>query len=131
MRRYNYLSKDSIHAAFAKLASAFLIAKTETEIKQILFSLFTSDERTKLGRRIQVAQMIKDNVPYRDITQELQVGKQTIMMVVRRMDSNPEGFQLILSQEGKQGKNKRKYYIVGGSKMIYKRKVYINEDGHK
>jgi uncharacterized protein YerC len=128
MRRYKFLSRDSVQAALYKLTSAFLAAKNENEIKQMLFSLFTPDERTKLGRRIQISQMIKDHVTYNDITQELQVGKQTVMLVVRRMDNYPDGFNLISEQNYKKGNPKKKYYTVGGSRMIHKKRIYYEDE---
>ena len=126
MRRYKFLSKDSVYTALNKLRAAFLAAKDNEEVDQIIKGVLTHDERMKIGRRIQIVETIKTGLTYRDIKKRLKVGVNTIMLMDRKLQQDPKCFNLITYREEKvEREYKRKAYEkVGGPKMVFKKKVY-------
>lgn len=126
MRRYKFLKKDSVFAALNKLRASFLAANDGEEVDEIIKGILTYDERMKIGRRIQIAQLLNQSLRYREIMKELKVGLPTIMLVSRKMNQNPHCFELIMKREEKvENEYKRKKYKTeGGSKLIFKKKVY-------
>ncbi|MFV1916975.1 MAG: Trp family transcriptional regulator [Patescibacteria group bacterium] len=126
MRRYRFLTKDYVYQALNKLRAAFLAARDGNEVEEIIMSVLTHDERMKVGRRIQIAQMLKEGYTYALIKGELKVGPPTITLVEKKMNQHPLGFDLINKREDRVEKEyKRKAYEKkGGSKMVFKRKVY-------
>jgi uncharacterized protein YerC len=126
MRRYNFLSKTSIFEALNKLRAAFLAAKNGDEVDNIIGGVLTNDERLKIGRRIQIAQLLQEGLTYQDIIDELKVGVHTIKLVDDKLFKNPHCFDLINKREEKVEKeyNIKAYVKAGGSKLIFKRKEY-------
>lgn len=126
MRRYRFLPKNSVYTALNKLRTAFLAAKNNSDVDQIINGVLTHDERMKIGRRVQIAELIKTGVTYREIKRMLNVGITTVMLVDRKIQQNPGCFDLIINREEKTEKEfKEKAYIkLGGPKMVYKKKVY-------
>lgn len=126
MRRYKFLTKENVYDALNKLRAAFLAAKDGNEVEEIINGLLTTDEKLKLGRRIMVAQALQESLTYKEIMELLKVGKQTVSMVDRKLRSNPDCYKLIGTRENKvREEHKRKAYVkVGGSKLIFKKKVY-------
>jgi hypothetical protein len=88
--------------------------------------ILTHDERMKIGRRIQIAQMLQEGFTYEEIRDELKVGPPTIRTVDNNMRRYPNCYKLINKREEKVEKEyKRKAYIkTGGSKLIFKKKEY-------
>lgn len=126
MKRYNFLSKDSVYDALNRLRAAFLAAKDGNEVEEIILGLLTHDERMKIGRRIQVAELLEAGLSHREISEELKVSSPTIRLVSRKIEKHPGCFSLINKrQEKTETELKRKaYQKVGGPKMIYKKRVY-------
>lgn len=126
MRRYRFLNKDSVYNALNKLRAAFLAAKNGEEVEEITKGILTHDERMKIGRRIQIAQMIKSGLTYREIKKELKVGINTIMLADRKIQQNPKCFDLIINREEKVEKEfqNKAFRKVGGAKMIFKKQEY-------
>lgn len=126
MRRYKFLTKDSVYKALNKLRAAFLAAKDGNEVETIIMGVLTHDERMKIGRRIQIAQMLKKRFTYTQIKEELKVGPPTIRLVDRKMKESPECYDLINKRERKvESEYKRKSYVkTGGPKLVFKRKIY-------
>lgn len=126
MHRYNFLTINSFHEALNKLRAAFLAAKDGNEVEEIIKGILTHDERMKVGRRIQIAQMLRNGFTYAQIREKLNVGPPTIKTVDRKVSENPRCFELIDSREEKIEREykSKSHDKVGGSKMIYKRRVY-------
>ena len=127
MRRYKFLTKDSINTALNKLRKAFIVANNLETVKKITKGILTQDERMKIGRRIQIVQMLKSGLTYRQIREELKVGVNTIMLVERKMQQNPECFNLILDLKEKvviREKPMKAFQSLGGSKLIFKKRIY-------
>ena|SRR3989344_2437154 len=126
MRRYEFLQQDDVYEAFNKLRNAFLAAKDGEEVEKILNGLLTFDERIKIGRRILVAEYIVAGIGIDEISKILSVGKNTIASVGRALLENPDCFKLIEKRAEKveQEYKSKKYKKVGGSQLVFKKKVY-------
>ena len=64
MRRYKFLQKEDLFEALNRLRDAFLAAKDGNEVEEIINGLLTQDEKLKIGRRILVAEYIKDGMGF-------------------------------------------------------------------
>jgi uncharacterized protein YerC len=126
MRRYSFLTKDGVYGALNKLRVAFLAAKDGNDVEQIIRAVLTNDERMKIGRRIEVAQMLKAKMTHREIAQYLKVGLSTIKLVDRKMHDYPKGYELIDIKEMlvEREYKARAYKKVGGPKLVFKKKEY-------
>jgi uncharacterized protein YerC len=126
MRRYSFLDKDFIYSALNKLRAAFLAARDGNEVEEIIKAVLTNDERMKIGRRIEVAQMLQAGLTHREIADQLKVGLTTIKLVDRKMHEHPRGYELIDLRERKvEGEYSDKAYKkVGGPKLVFKKREY-------
>jgi uncharacterized protein YerC len=126
VKRYGFLDQRSVYEALNMLRHAFLAAKDGKEVDKIIRAVLTFDERMRLGRRIQIAQRLRDGETFNQIVNILKVGNNTIHEVSRLMEENPEGYELINRREIKVEKTYRDkaYSEVGGSKLWFKPKVY-------
>jgi DNA-binding MarR family transcriptional regulator len=73
-----------------------------------------------------IAECIKDSMTNIEICDLLKVGRSTVTHILRRVEKYPNGFMLI-ERRGKRVKTeyeKKKYKEVGGSTLIWKKKVY-------
>lgn len=126
MRRYKFLTKDDVYEAFNRLRDAFLAAKNGSEVEEIIKGLLTHDEKLKIGRRIIIAEYLKDGMGIDEIAKTLKVGKNTIMSVAKKLDENSIFLDLI-NKRGKKVEseyNSKKYRLIGGSKLVFKKKEY-------
>jgi uncharacterized protein YerC len=126
VRRYKFLNKDSVYTALNKLRAAFLAAKDGNDVEEIISGILTNDERIKIGRRIQIAQMLSEDTPYIEIAKTLKVGLTTVMQIVSKMQKSPKCFDLINSRESKVESEyqNRRYRMIGGSTLIFKKREY-------
>ena len=125
--RYRFLSKDHVYEALNKLRAALLAAKDGEEVETIIKGVLSFDERIKIGRRIQVAQMIIEDYGHDEIKKTLKVGSSTIMLVNKNLRQFPKCFEYIKKREDKVETefNKKAYRKVGGPKLVYKKTKYI------
>lgn len=126
MRRYKFLTKDDVYEAFNRLRDAFLAAKNGEEVEEIIKGLLTHDEKLKIGRRIIIAEYLKDGIGIDEIAKTLKVGKNTIMTVSKKLDENSLFLDLISERRKKveSDYNRKKYRFVGGPKLVFKKKEY-------
>lgn len=126
MRRYRFLEKEDIYEALNRLRNAFLAARDGTEVEMIINGLLTSDERLKIGRRIIVAEYLREGFTVEEIIRLLKVGKNTIQHVSRLLDQNQDWFDLIERRNEMVEKKykSKKYKTSGGSKMVFKTREY-------
>jgi len=99
MRRYQFLAKDFVYSALNKLRTAFLAAKDGEEVEELIKAILTGDERMKIGRRIEIAQLLQSGMTYDEITKFLKVGIPTVVAVARKIDQYPKAYQLINERE--------------------------------
>lgn len=115
-----------MYSALNKVRDALLAAKNGNEVNEILEGLFTDEERLQIGRRILVAEQLGLGFTHDEIASDLHVGKATISSVYKKLTANPACFQLILKRGKKvaQEYKAKRYKKVGGSQMVFKKKVY-------
>ncbi|OGH14154.1 MAG: hypothetical protein A2860_02225 [Candidatus Levybacteria bacterium RIFCSPHIGHO2_01_FULL_37_33] len=126
MRRYRFLTKDSVYGALNKLRNAFLAARDGDEVNEIINGILSYDERLKIGRRILVAEMLKGGFTIEEIVNTLKVGRTTVLFVSRNLDQFPNCFELLEKRNNKVEKEyqNKKHRLLGGSKKIFKSKEY-------
>lgn len=126
MRRYKFLTKDDIYDAFNRLRDAFLAAKNGEEVEEIIKGLLTHDEKLKIGRRILVAQCLREGMGIDEIAKDLKVGKNTIMNVAKKLDENSLFLDLIDKRKKKveDDYKRKRYRFVGGAKLVFKKREY-------
>lgn len=126
MRRYKFLTKEDIYDAFNRLRDAFLAAKNGEEVENIIKGLLTHDEKLKIGRRILIAESLREGLGIDEIAKTLKVGKNTIMSVAKKLDENSIFLDLIDKRRKtvESTYQKRKYRLVGGSQLVFKKKEY-------
>ena len=126
MRRYRFLTKDDIYEALNRLRDAFLAANNGTEVEEIINGLLTHDEKLKIGRRILIAEYLKDGVGLDEIAKFLKVGKNTIMSVAKKLDESSAFLDLISQRRSKVEReySKNKYRRIGGSQLVFKKREY-------
>ena len=126
MRRYKFLKKEDIYDALNRLRDSFLAAKDGEEVEEIINGLLTPDEKLKIGRRILIAEYVKDGIGFDEIVKIHKVGKNTITSVIKNLEEHPIAFDLIHKRREKVEKEyqKRKYQSIGGSTLIFKKKEY-------
>jgi len=125
-RRYKFLDKESRFSALNKVRHAFLAAKNGEEVDTIIGAILTSDEKTKVGRRIEIAQHLLEGETFDEIRLGLKVGKDTVSKVEKLLSKNRVGFDLIFNREEKVEKEykDKAYEETGSSKLLHKRIVY-------
>lgn len=126
MRRYKFLTKEDIYDAFNRLRDAFLAAKNGEEVEEIIKGLLTTDEKLKIGRRILIAEYLRDGVGIDVIAKDLKVGKNTIMAVAKKLDENSLFLDLIDKRRNKVESDygRKKYRLVGGPQLVFKKREY-------
>lgn len=126
MRRYQFLEKEKVFEALNRLRNAFLAAKDGNEVEEIIKGVLTYDERLKIGRRIQISEYLISGYSIDKINEILKVGRNTVSSVAKSLSENPNCFKLLNLRVAKvedEYKNK-KYRLEGGSKKVFKTKVY-------
>lgn len=126
MRRYKFLTKEDIYDAFNRLRDAFLAAKDGAEVEEMIKGLLTTDEKLKIGRRILIAEYLRDGVGIDVIAKDLKVGKNTIMSVAKKLDENSVFLDLIHKRRKKveTDYHNKKYRFIGGPKLVFKKREY-------
>ncbi len=126
MRRYNFLTKEDVYEALNRLRAAFLAAKDGHQVEEIIMSVLTHDERMKVGRRIQAAEMLANGATYEEVTGLLKVGRSTIGLVERSLREHPSAYELINKRRSatEEEFRSRAYRKSGGSTKVFKKSIY-------
>jgi len=125
MRRYGFLEKESVYEALNKLRAAFLAARDGAEVEEIIMGILTHDERMKIGRRIQIAQMLQNELSYQEIKDNLNVGFATIGLVDKLITNHSIAYKLIDKREQKVEEtfNRKAFEMSGNPKAVFKTKI--------
>ena len=80
----------------------------------------------KIGRRLQIAQLLNQGISYEEIKEQLKVGFTTINFVERSLRDHPDAYELINRREDKveQEYKAGAYRRTGGSTLVFKRSEY-------
>ncbi|MGE5042432.1 MAG: Trp family transcriptional regulator [Candidatus Levyibacteriota bacterium] len=124
--RYRFLSSKDEYELTNLVRDAFLAAQDGKDVDEMINGLLTTDEKLKIGRRIQVALLLKSGVSGEDIKLALGVGRDTITVVSKHLYGYPSCFELIQKRSQKVDKEfeKKAYSKAGGSKLVRKKKEY-------
>jgi len=121
-RRYLFLTKDSIESCLDYLRDAFLAAEDGHDVDAIIDFILTSDEKTRIARRIQIAFWLINGFKYDEIIQELKTSPRTISDVDKNLLLYKNGFHLISKKRKKINKSyeQKKFRQRGSSLKIKK-----------
>ena len=124
--RYSFLSNSDEYDATNMVRNAFLAAKNGNDVEEIINAILTTDEIIKVGRRIQIANMLATGVSGQEIKLILGVGRDTITVVAKHLIKYPAGFKLIYDRARKvekvyREKSKKEVY---SSTLVHKKKEY-------
>jgi Trp operon repressor len=124
--RYKFLLDNDEYEITNLVRNALLAAGDGEDVNEIMNAILTTDEKIKIGRRIQIASMIFSGMNGQEIKEILKVGRNTITLVSKHLDKYQKGFELILDRQKKVEKEfgKKAYKKVGGSKLVHKKKEY-------
>ena len=78
------------------LVKALLSLKNPDEAERFLRDLLTIGEIDEFARRLQMARMIQDGIPYLDIANKLKVSTTTVSRVALWLKHGRGGYALIL-----------------------------------
>ena len=83
------------------LYAAILQLETLEEVRSFFYDLCTPAELEGLVDRWRVAQMLVQNIPYRQIAAETNVSTATIVRVARFLNNGNDGYRTIMRRLGK------------------------------
>ena len=83
------------------LYAAILSLDTLDEVRSFFHDLCTPAELEGLVDRWRVAQMLVQNMPYRQIAAETNVSTATIVRVARVLNNGNDGYRTIMRRQGK------------------------------
>ena len=83
------------------LYEAILQLESLEEVESFFHDLCTPAELEGLVDRWRVAQMLVQNIPYRQIAAETKVSTATIVRVARFLNSGHDGYRTIMRRQGK------------------------------
>lgn len=92
------MQKKMNRKALDLLFRAILTLQNEAECDAFLEDLCTMTELTAMGQRIQVAQMLQQNMVYHEIAERTGASSATISRVNRALQYGNDGYQLALSR---------------------------------
>ena len=90
------------------LYRALLSLKSPAECEDFLSDLCTPTELEALADRWEVAQLVNQAVPYREIQQQTSVSTATITRVARALVHGSGGYRKIINRLQKKNRNQRK-----------------------
>jgi len=124
--RYKFLTKNDEYEITNLVRNAFLAAKDGKDVENVINGLLTTDEKLKIGRRIQVASMIIGGFSGEEIMKLLSVGRNTITLVSKHLSNYPKCFELVNLRSKKVEKTykEKSYKKMGGSQLVFKKRKY-------
>lgn len=94
MKKTKSLNEDSLD----KLYEGILKLKNVTECKKFFRDLCTLGELQEFSERFEVAKLIDDGVPYREIASKTGVSTATITRVAQWLNNGKNGYRLVLDR---------------------------------
>jgi uncharacterized protein YerC len=89
------LDKKTLQQLFHHLQCVLVNLKSTDQADQFITSFFTETEQVVLAKRLAIALLLKQGVPYESIKHQLKVSSATISSVM--VMAKKEGFQLALT----------------------------------
>lgn len=81
------------------LFQSILVCKNLAEIRDFMRDLLTIEEIDEFARRLQVAKMLADKVPYTKITKTTGLSSTTIARIQKWLNGSYGGYRLVLSRQ--------------------------------
>ncbi|MCB0345141.1 MAG: hypothetical protein KDD66_08480 [Bdellovibrionales bacterium] len=89
------------------LCKAFASLENEREARAFLRDLLTEGEMLEFGRRWKAAQMLNDNLSYRDIEAETGLSSTTIARISKWLQGGTGGYRKMLDKQFPSGASPR------------------------
>lgn len=124
--RYRFISSKDEYKATNMVRNAFLAGNNGQDVEEIINAILTTDEIIKIGRRIQIANLLAKGTPGDEIRTILGVGKDTVTLVAKHLVKYPKGFKLVCDREMKVEKTYKEKSArkIGGSTLVFKKREY-------
>ncbi len=81
-----------------RLLNAFLVLKTETEVRSFLRDLMTEKEILEFSKRLRAAEMLNQGQIYTEIEEETRLSSTTVARVAKWLKSEGGGYKTIISR---------------------------------
>lgn len=92
------MESSSTDVKLRKLYQAFSLLKDSEECEKFLIDLCTPQELQAMSDRLEVAELLAQELPYRTIAEQTKVSTTTITRVARCLTMGVGGYQLILKR---------------------------------
>lgn len=89
----NWKSKEN-----QRLIQAILALKTENEAGRFLRDLMTEKEIKEFAKRLKVAEMLTEKVPYSTIEKETGLSSTTVARVAKWLNRKGSGYKIIINK---------------------------------
>lgn len=90
-------TEQKIRKAFTK---ALVDIKSEKEMERYIFDLLTPTERIMLAKRLAIAALLIEGLPYQKISEKLKVSTATIGRVNLWLSMAGDGYRLVVEKVG-------------------------------
>lgn len=105
------------------LASILLTPKNLDEAYKVIDSIFTEDEKLKIGRRLFIYELLESNDNYQEIIENLRTSDKTVSEISIRKRKFPDGFALCLKRYNKLKKQLQPKYKKYRNPLMVAKKV--------
>lgn len=92
-----------------ELFKAIISLKTVKEAEAFLRDLCTLDELKEMSERWQIAKMVDQELPYREIAKKLDVSTTTVSRVALWLNNGAGGYRLILNRQNSHHNSSRAF----------------------
>jgi len=103
------LDKETTREIITDLCEAVAQAKNSTEAAELLTDLLGRQELEMIARRLRVAEMLLDDLTYKDIREELKISTATIARVQVWLHESGEGYRKIIERTKAIRKRRKKF----------------------
>ena len=93
------MEKFKFNKKTEELFKAIISLKTSKEAEAFFRDLCTLDELKEMSERWQIAQMVNQGLPYREIAKKLDVSTTTVARVALWLNNGAGGYRLILDKQ--------------------------------
>ena len=84
---------------FRELTTALANVATSDQMEKVLRDLCTTSEIDAMGQRLQVARLVKDGVPYQEISRRTGASTATVTRVAQWVRRGEGGYELLLGKD--------------------------------
>ncbi|MBU0577510.1 DNA-binding transcriptional regulator [Patescibacteria group bacterium] len=81
---------------FKKLCKAFAGLNDQKQVEALLRDVCTINELDEMGRRMEAAELLKKNIPYRSISEKTGLSTTTVTRIAHWIHHGMGGYDLVL-----------------------------------